>query len=162
VFIRIEIKSVSNHLIIALVMPHSPHVWFSDLCDQVEPWLVLDKMDWLRRQHLQIHPLMIFSNLYHISWTWILWLTRVNCDVIRHLHPSYMLWTYRDHLLVNLFLCVLPKRLHLILFGKSRISTARPTDSDSMCHQKKQTAHMEPYVFFWQISSLLLDISKLA
>jgi hypothetical protein len=30
------------------------------------------------------------------------------------------------------------------------------------CHQKKQTAHMEPYVFFWQTTSLLVDISKLA
>jgi hypothetical protein len=30
------------------------------------------------------------------------------------------------------------------------------------CHQKKQTAHMEPYVFLWQTSSLLVDISKLA
>jgi hypothetical protein len=44
-------------------------------------------------------------------------LTRVNCDVIRHSHPSRVLRTYRDHLLVNLFLCVLPKRLHLVLFG---------------------------------------------
>jgi succinate-acetate transporter protein len=30
------------------------------------------------------------------------------------------------------------------------------------CHQKKQTAHMEHYVFFWQTLSLLMDISKLA
>jgi hypothetical protein len=30
------------------------------MCDQVEPWLVLDKMDWLRRQYLQIPPLVIF------------------------------------------------------------------------------------------------------
>jgi hypothetical protein len=27
-------------------------------------------------------------------------------------------------------------------------------------YQKKQTAHMEPYVFFWQASSLLMDILK--
>jgi hypothetical protein len=25
------------------------------------------------------------------------------------------------------------------------------------CHQKKQIAHMEPYVFFWLTSSLLVD-----
>jgi hypothetical protein len=45
----------------------------------------------------------------------------------------------------------------------SRISTARPTDLDStVSSEKKQTAHLEPYVFLWQTSSLLVDISKLA
>jgi hypothetical protein len=44
------------------------------MCDQVEPWLVLAKMDWLQRQHLQIPPLVILSNLYHLSGTWIFWL----------------------------------------------------------------------------------------
>jgi hypothetical protein len=57
---RIKIKSASNHLIIALIVPRSPRVCFSSMCDQVEPWLVLDTMDWLRRQHLQIPPLVIF------------------------------------------------------------------------------------------------------
>jgi hypothetical protein len=41
-------------------MPRTPHVCFSSMCDQVDPCLVLDKMDWLRRQHLQIHSRMIF------------------------------------------------------------------------------------------------------
>jgi hypothetical protein len=35
VFIRIEVKLASNPLIIALVMPRSPHVCFSSMCDQV-------------------------------------------------------------------------------------------------------------------------------
>jgi hypothetical protein len=43
---------------------------------------VLDKMDWLQSPHLQIPPLVIFLNLYHLSWTWIPWLTRVDRDVI--------------------------------------------------------------------------------
>jgi hypothetical protein len=45
VLTRIKIKSASNHLIITLVMPRSPHVCFSSMSDQVEPRLVLDKME---------------------------------------------------------------------------------------------------------------------
>jgi hypothetical protein len=41
-------------------VPRSPHVWFSNVCEQVESCLVLDKVDWLRRQHLQIPPLVFF------------------------------------------------------------------------------------------------------
>jgi hypothetical protein len=160
-FIRIKTKSASNRLIIALVIPRLPHVWFSNVCDQVEPWLMLDKMDWLHSSHLPILSLVIFW-VYHFSWTWILWLTRVDCDVIRHSHPSRVLWIYRNHLLVNLFLCVLPKRLHLVLLGKVTYLPLAQQTQIVQCCQKKQTAHLELDVFLWQTLSLLLDISKLA
>jgi hypothetical protein len=42
---KIKIKSTNNHLIIALVMPRSPHACFSSMCDRVESCLVLDKVD---------------------------------------------------------------------------------------------------------------------
>jgi hypothetical protein len=50
-----------NSLITALVVPRSTRVWFSNVCDQVEPRLVLDKMDWLQSPHLQIPLLVIFQ-----------------------------------------------------------------------------------------------------
>jgi hypothetical protein len=33
------------------------------MCDQVEPWLVLDKMDWLRSQHQRISSLIFSESL---------------------------------------------------------------------------------------------------
>jgi hypothetical protein len=55
-----------NSLTAALVVPRSPHVCFSSMCDQVEPCLVLDKMDWLQSSYLQILLLVILANLYHL------------------------------------------------------------------------------------------------
>jgi hypothetical protein len=49
---------------IALVMPRTPHVCFSSMCDQVEPCPVIDKMDWLRRQYLPI-PSLVILRVYH-------------------------------------------------------------------------------------------------
>jgi hypothetical protein len=58
-----QVNSTSNHLIIALVVPRSSRVCFSSMSDQVEPWLVLDKMDWLQSQHQRISSLIFYESL---------------------------------------------------------------------------------------------------
>jgi hypothetical protein len=63
VLMRIEIKSTNNHLIIALVVPWSPHACFSSVCDHVESCLVLDKMNWLWSQHQRISSLIFSESL---------------------------------------------------------------------------------------------------
>jgi hypothetical protein len=52
-----------------------------------------------------------------------------------------VLWISCNHLLVNLFLCVLPKMVHLILFGKNCVIAARPTDLDSTVSSEKSKLH---------------------
>jgi hypothetical protein len=57
----------------------------------------------------------VLSDFYHLPKTWIPWLTMSDRDVVRYPHPSPVLWTPNADLSTNLILCVLPKKVHLIL-----------------------------------------------
>jgi hypothetical protein len=149
-----QVKSADNHLVIAQVVPRLPHVCFSNMCDQVEPCSVHDKVDWSWSQHLRIPSLIFleflssFMDLNPISNRMPIVCCLISTTILCAMNFQ---WRLTDKLLL---VCFTQEVASSSVWVKSDlISTTCSTDS---CCQREETMHMEPDVFFCQLSSLLL------
>jgi len=142
-------------------MPRSPHMCFSSMSAWVKSCLVLDKMNWSWSQHQRISSLIsseslsFFVDLDSLANTSWLWCCSTSTLVLCAMSFQWPL--------VGKPLSVFyPRGCIWFCLGKIAYLPLAQQTQIVQCPQKRQTAHIEPYVFSWQTSSLLMDISNLA